>query len=279
MSPASPSVGRPAGLLDGAPALGDQAFARFRALLFQVAGIELAPGKKAMVAGRMAKRLRQLQLKGYDEYHRLLASQPQELQHAIDLLTTNETHFFREQPHFDFLRERVLPAAARPLRVWSAAASTGQEAYSVAMLLARHARHDGWEVLGTDISARVIEHAQRGRYDLRQAQELPREYLRAYCLRGVGSQEGSFAIAPELRRQVRFRRMNLNAPLPDVGLFDVILLRNVLIYFPPEVKRQVVGRLVERLRPGGWFIVGHSESLGELAQGLAAQAPSVYRKP
>lgn len=265
-------------LVAGQVVLSDAAFEQIRAWLLRASGIGLAAGKKAMVAGRLAKRLKHLDLASYEDYHRMVLSQPGEAQRALDLLTTNETHFFREKPHFDFLRERILPGSTRPLRVWSAAASSGQEAYSLAMVLARHARHDGWEVFGTDISADMIERAQRGQYDIRQASQIPLEDLRAYCLRGIGSQDGIFMVAPELRRRVRFARMNLTTELPDVGMFDLILLRNVLIYFPPEVKRQVVGRLVAQLRPGGWLMVGHSESLSDLGL-LTALTPSVYSKP
>lgn len=276
-SPA-PSPAAAHDLLAGQVVLSDAAFELFRAWLLRTSGIGLAAGKKAMVAGRLAKRLKFLGLASYEDYHRVVLSQPGEAQRALDLLTTNETHFFREKPHFDFLRERILPGSTRPLRVWSAAASSGQEAWSLAMVLARHAPHDGWEVFGTDISADVIERAQRGQYDIRQASQIPAEDLRAYCLRGIGSQDGTFVVAPELRQRVRFARMNLATQLPDVGMFDLILLRNVLIYFPPDVKHQVVGRLVAQLRPGGWLMVGHSESLSDLGL-LTALAPAVYRKP
>lgn len=273
-APAAPSAG-------DAPVLGDDVFAHFRALMAQVAGIALAPEKRALVAGRLARRLKHHGLGSYDAYRALVARDPHERQAAIDLLTTNETRFFREPAHFDLLRTRVLPelAATRPLRVWSAASSTGQEAYSIAMLLARHLGHEAWSVLGSDLSSRVLDEARRARYDMRQAAEIPTTLLHACCLRGVGAQEGTFAIAPELRQRVRFSAINLNDVLPDIGAFEVIFLRNVLIYFPAETKRQVVGRVLERLRPGGWFFVGHSESLGALAAGLEPMAPSAYRKP
>ncbi|TWI07988.1 CheR family methyltransferase [Aerolutibacter ruishenii] len=268
------------GVAEAVP-LSDSAFRLFQDMLLQSAGISLASGKKAMVAGRLAKRLKHLQLDSYEAYHQAVARSPEEMQVAVDLLTTNETHFFREQPHFDLLRERILPSLskARPLRIWSAAASTGQEAYSLAMLLARHVAHNDWEVFGSDISSRVLEQARRGQYDMSQARELPDGYLRAYCLRGIGRQEGSFVIAPELRQKVRFSQINLNASLPDIGLFDVVLLRNVLIYFQPDVKQRVIGHVLERLRPGGWLLVGHSESFGSTSRGLVNVVPSVYRKP
>lgn len=261
--------------------LSETAFARFQQTLLQVTGIRLTSSKKALVAGRLAKRLKQLQLDSYEAYHRIVSGDPDELQLAIDLLTTNETHFFRESQHFDLLRDRILPSMAttRPLRIWSAAASSGQEAYSLAMLLARHAAHPEWEVFGSDVSARMLEQAQRGQYDIRHVNEVPKDYLHAYCLRGIGNQAGSFIITPELRRRVRFARVNLNTALPEIGQFDIILLRNVLIYFQPEVKRRVIERVLERLRPGGWLLVGHSESFGDAAPGLINVVPSVYRKP
>jgi len=276
----SPSASLPAAsdFMSEQVALSDAGFELFRNWLLRVSGIGLAPGKKAMVAGRLGKRVRQLGLGSYEDYHRLVLSQPGEAQLALDLLTTNETHFFREKPHFDFLRATILPGAARPLRVWSAAASSGQEAYSLAMVLARHARHDGWEVFGTDISAQMVERARGGQYDIGQSTRIPAEDLRAFCLRGVGSQDGTFVIAPQLRQRVRFERANLASPLPDVGMFDLILLRNVLIYFPQDIKRQVAEQLVTRLRPGGWLMVGHSESISDLGL-LIGMAPSVYRKP
>ncbi len=262
-------------------ALHDREFTQFRQMIHRIAGISMAPSKKALVAGRLAKRLRHHGLSSYADYFNLLGQNRSELQVAVDLLTTNETHFFREQKHFDFLRQRVLPlrTAGRPFRVWSAASSSGQEAYSLAMLLTDQLGESPWEVFGSDISTQVLDKARAALYSMEQAREIPAAYLKAYCLKGVGNQSGQFTLAPALRRRVNFQQINLNERLPQVGDFDVILLRNVMIYFEPQTKQQVVGRLLERLRPGGWFIIGHSESLNGLAHGLVAEQPSVYRKP
>lgn len=261
--------------------LHDHEFARFRQMIHRIAGISMSPAKKALVAGRLAKRLKHHGLNSFEDYFQLINRSQDELQVAVDLLTTNETHFFREQKHFDFLRQRVLPqrAAGRPFRIWSAASSSGQEAYSLAMLLADQLGEAPWEVFGSDISTKVLDKARAALYAMDQAGEIPPAYLKAYCLKGVGGQSGFFTLDPALRRRVSFQQINLNERLPQVGEFDVILLRNVMIYFEPNTKQQVVARLVERLRPGGWFIVGHSESLNGLAHGLAAEQPSVYRKP
>ncbi|HEX5756536.1 MAG TPA: protein-glutamate O-methyltransferase CheR [Arenimonas sp.] len=255
-------------------------FEGFKQLLLQGAGISLSDSKQAMVAGRLSRRMRELDLDGFDDYLRRVHSDADERQIAIDLLTTNETHFFREPAHFALLREQIIPAlpAGRTLRFWSAAASSGQEAYSIAMTLARHAAGRPWDVFGSDISTRVIDTARRAQYPMALASELPPDYLRAYCLRGIGSQVGSFAIAPEIRQRVSFDCINLNAALPDVGRFDVVFLRNILIYFRNEARQRIIERVVERLHPGGWLLVGHSESLGDLAKNLQTIAPSVYRR-
>ncbi len=261
-------------------ALRDAEFAQFQQMIKRHAGIALSPAKKALVAGRLARRLQHLGLPSFGAYYRLLDERPDERQVAIDLLTTNETHFFREMRHFDVLRDTVLAerAPGRALRAWSAAASSGQEAYSIAMVLAARLGDAPWEVFGSDISRRVLEHARTARYDIAQAREIPPAHLRACCLRGVGSEAGSFVIAPEIARRVRFAPVNLVEPLPDVGDFDVIFLRNVMIYFDAPTKRAVVERLAARLRPRGWFFVGHSESLNGVADGLHPRAPSAWQR-
>jgi len=263
--------------------LRDADFERFQHWIQQVAGISMGPAKKALVAGRLARRVQQCGQSSFEAYFQLLQRDGNEHQTAIDLLTTNETHFFREPRHFELLRDVVLPAhqaetTGRPLRIWSAASSTGQEPYSLAMLLAHSLGEAAWEILGSDICSRALERARAALYDMALAKEIPAPLLRAYCLKGVGAHEGRFLIAPELTRRVRFVSINLNEPLPEVGEFDVIFLRNVMIYFNETTKRAVVERLQQKLRPGGWFVVGHSESLHGISPQLQAHGPSVYRK-
>ena len=261
--------------------LKDNEFAHFQKMIFRIAGISMSSAKKALVAGRLAKRLKHHGLDSYEDYFQLLSLQQDEMQVAVDLLTTNETYFFREPKHFDFLRDRILPQhpGGRPFRVWSAACSSGEEPYTLAMLLADRLGDTPWEVFGSDISTQVLEKARRARYPMERAQGIPPALLRNHCLKGVGSQEGQLLIDAALRQRVRLAQINLNEPLPDVGEFDVIFLRNVMIYFQTETKRQVVARLLAKLRPGGTFIIGHSESLNGLTQGLQSIVPSVYRKP
>lgn len=260
----------------------DLEFSQFQSMLSRIAGINVSPAKKPLVSGRLAKRLQHYGVATYGEYFAILSSDKQknELQIAIDLLTTNETYFFREPKHFELLRERIIPSR-RPgtLRVWSAACSSGEEPYSIAMTLADQIGASGWELLASDLSTRVLDKARSGHYAMERASHIPRDYLNRFCLKGIGSQDGTFLIDKQLRARINFTQINLNAPLPSVGEFDVIFLRNVMIYFSLETKRDVVSRLLRVLRPGGYFIIGHSESLNGVTEDLTVVMPSVYRKP
>jgi chemotaxis protein methyltransferase CheR len=279
------AAGVPPAGVDPCNALGmsDAEFAQFRSFIYEAAGISLNSAKRAMVAGRLAARLPACRVKSYGEYLRLLTSgrSPLELQTAVDLLTTNETYFFREPKHFEFLRsiltDQRLPRP--PLRVWSAAGSTGEEAYSIAMLLEDCLPGSAWEVLASDISTRVLERARSGHYSMARTQHMPPGYLRRFCLNGVGPQQGTLLIERSLRSRVRFLQINLNKPLPALGTFDVVFLRNVLIYFDLDTKRQVVQRVVNTLKPGGWLFVGHTESLTGVCDTLERASPAIFRKP
>ena len=248
---------------------------------YEIAGINLSDAKKALVSGRLSKRIKHYNLPSYADYFRLVKSNTHgELQTAVDLLTTNETFFFREPKHFDFLRDKILPTwSAGQRRVWSAASSSGEEAYTLAMMLAEHAPTDAWEISGTDISTRVLERARSAQYPLADAEDIPHKYLSKYCLKGIGSQDGTFIVTRELRRRVSFIHANLQQDLTKLGYFDVIFLRNVLIYFDVETKQRVVEKVLRRLKPGGFLIVGHSESLNGISDGLKIIQPSIYRRP
>ncbi len=265
------------------PILSDQEFRQFQAMIYDIAGISLSDAKKPLVSGRLAKRVKEHGVASYGEYFSILMHKDQraELQIAIDLLTTNETYFFREPKHFDFLREQLplLQRAGKPLRVWSAASSSGEESYTIAMVLADVLGDSAWEVIGSDISTRVLDTARKGHYPMKRIEGIPRHYLSKFCLKGVGPQDGTFLIDRSLRSRVSFQQANLNEALPRLGEFDVIFLRNVMIYFDMETKRQVVARMLPLLRPGGYFIISHSESLNGISDALKVVTPSVYRKP
>lgn len=261
--------------------LSDLEFGHFQRFIFEAAGITLASTKKALVSGRLAKRLKARQLGSYGEYFDLLesGSDPAEVQAAVDLLTTNETYFFREPKHFDLLRRLASAhSGPAPFRVWSAAASSGEEAYSVAMVLADCLAERPFEVVGTDISTRVLAQARTGHYPMERAQHVPPSYLQRFCLKGQGEHAGTLLVERRLRQHVRFTHANLNDRLPDLGGFDVVFLRNVLIYFNGDTKRQVVARVLAPLKAHGHFCIGHSESLNDISTAVVQIAPSIYRK-
>jgi chemotaxis protein methyltransferase CheR len=259
-------------------------FAQFQRLIYQIAGISLGDSKKVLVVGRLGRRLKHHGLESFTQYYRLVTGgeQADELQTMVNLLTTNETYFFREEAHFDFLRQQVLAQhpAGQPFEVWSAASSTGEEIYTLAMVLAETLGVEAaWSILGSDISSKALAVAERGHYWLDHTRGLPERHLRKYCLKGVRAQEGSFLIAPEIRGHARFQQINLNESLPNIGPFDLVFLRNVMIYFDQPTKQQVVARVVQKLRPGGYLIVGHSESLNGISDAVTSVKPTIYRRP
>jgi chemotaxis protein methyltransferase CheR len=266
-----------------AGAISDREFAQFQRFIFDAAGITMSEGKKALVSGRLAKRLAHHNISSFGAYFELLRSgaHPGETTIAVDLLTTNETYFFRETKHFDLLRKLALEARqqGRGFRVWSAASSSGEEPYSIAMVLADILEERPWEIVGSDISSRVLEKARRGLYPMERTSHIPADYLKRFCLKGKDQYTGSLLVEKRLRQRVNFMPINLNSALPQIGNFDVMFLRNVMIYFSTETKRQVVARVLSLLKPGGHFMIGHSESLNDISSAVTAIAPSIYRKP
>ena len=260
----------------------DEQFGRFRDLIHQEAGISLMPHKKALVAGRLAKRLRHYQLQDYGQYYRLIntADHAGEFQMMVDLLTTNETYFFREPQHFDFLREQVLKTPpGDEFRIWSAACSSGEEVYTLAMILSEKLGDRPWRVLGSDISTRMLQSCKQAVYPMARASHMSNYFLRKYCLKGMREHEGMLLIQRKLRERCSFRKINLTEPLPAIGKFDVIFIRNVMIYFDLETKKQVVRRLLHMLKPGGYLFTSHSESLHAIDPGIRMIKPSIYQKP
>ena len=262
--------------------ISESEFLKFQQFIYQTAGINLSDSKKALVCGRLGKRLNACRVGTFSEYFSLLmnGNLASEVQNAIDLLTTNETYFFREPKHFECLRKEALSSPAdRQFRVWSAASSSGEEAYSASMVLADALPGRKWDVLGSDISTRVLQRARTGHYSTDRLQNFPPGFLKRFCLMGYGPQEGTLLVDRRLRERVQFLQVNLNGTLPHIGPFDVIFLRNVLIYFDRDTKARVVRNVLQRLRPGGMLFVGHSESLMDITREVVALAPSIFRKP
>jgi chemotaxis protein methyltransferase CheR len=271
------------------PRIRGREFSLLRGLIHKEAGIYLSDAKKALVVGRLSRRLRELQLRSFEAYYQVVKVDGEERVRMLDCICTNETHFFREPRQFEFLEQQLLPqwvarAAAglmpRRIRVWSAACSTGEEPYSVAMTLLAHLPPaSGWDldILATDLSTRALEWAKAGIWHIEKAKEIPQDYLKAFMLRGTGGQQGVMKARAGLRSILRFERVNLNeARYPVPGPFDLVLCRNVLIYFDAASKARVVGQLLERLAPDGHLFLGHAESLNCLTERARSVGPTIY---
>lgn len=263
--------------------LSDRTFRGFAELMHATAGLSFADSKRPLVNSRLGSRIQKLGLDDFESYLALISDQANgvELQVAIDLLTTNETYFFREPEHYALL-ERELPEIRGPLAIWSAASSYGDEAYSTAMMLAdlqqRGRIGSQWSILGTDISDRVLRSAVTGIFPEERLRNVSPEQLKRYALRGEGSMEGYVQISPKLREHVRFGWLNLCQPIEELGPFDVVFLRNVLIYFDAPTKREVVDRVLTQLRPGGLFFIGTAEGRVSCSTPLQPVAPGAFRK-
>lgn len=258
-------------------------FERFRTIAYEQAGIELRDGKESLVSARVAKRLRALGLENEAQYVARLEAgdDPEELVQFLDVISTNFTSFFREPEHFREVRSAVarwLSQGQKRFRFWSAASSSGEEPYTLAMTLADAFQgvNVDWRILATDISTRVLALAKAGRYTEQQVQTVPTELASRY-LRSIG--EGQVEVSRELAAKIVFARLNLSQPpFPMGGPLDVVLCRNVMIYFDTPVRQRLVSEIERLLRPGGLLMIGHSETLNGLRTGLSIVRPSVYRK-
>jgi chemotaxis protein methyltransferase CheR len=259
-------------------------FRQIADLAYQRFGLDLKRGKEALVAARLGKKLRKLGFATFAEYHRhvLADSSGDALIELIDALTTNHTSFLRERAHFEFLARAVNEELREisALRVWSAACSSGEEPYSIAMCLAEAlAKSPGrqFRILATDISTRVLEIARRGVYPVGRFDDVPEPMRRAYLLRGKGESEGFYKVKPELAQRIEFERFNMIEPFRDRGLFHVIFCRNVMMYFDKGTQQDVVQRMTACLERGGYLLVGHSESLTGVEHALEYVRPATYR--
>lgn len=267
---------------------------RFRKLVHAETGIKLPQSKDLMIESRLRRRLITLDLPDIGAYLESLFGDPRclatELPEIVDLMTTNKTDFFREDAHYRILAQRLIPEAlnragpGRTVRykLWSAASSTGAEAWSAAMVLADAAKKDprfDWAIMGTDISRRVIGVAEKAIYSDAELAPVPAPMREAYLMAGRDGTADRARIIPELRARVRFAQLNLmDAPYSMDKELDLIFLRNVLIYFEPEVQVRVVKAISSHLRTRGYLIVGHSESMTVQQPHLMQVAPGVFRK-
>lgn len=251
--------------------LKDEEFEVVRRMVYQETGISLSSQKKMLIQSRLAKRLKELGCPDYGRYLKLTRLNPGERSMMFNLITTNVTKFFREPRHFEFLMSFVPQYtnqfnSGRMLKVWSAACSTGQEPFSIAMSLNEIFEKcpGDFRVMASDINTDVLKEASTGIYRWEQVQEIPYELLKKYFKLGQGSNQGLFRVKEELQRKITFKQINLvdiNGDLPCDGKYDFIFCRNVFIYFDQETKRRVIKKLYKKLNTGGCLFLGHSESL------------------
>jgi chemotaxis protein methyltransferase CheR len=268
------------------PPLSAAAYAFLADLVHRHSRIRLGPDKQAFVSGRLGGRLRAVGCDSYDAYCRLLGSAAgaDEVGALIDLISTNHTQFFREPDHFVLLARRVLPRVTRrPVRVWCAAAASGEEAYSLAIVLAEQfpqAGEEAWTLVASDISRRMLDRCRRAIYESAAVKLPDPDLLPRYFRRGFGDWEGYYRVKPAVRRRVRVEHVNLFQDLyPWPAGLDVIFCRNVMIYFDAESRQALVERLYAQLAPGGHLFVGHAEGLQGLRHRFRAVAPGVYQRP
>jgi chemotaxis protein methyltransferase CheR len=264
--------------------LQDDTYGQIQALMQATVGLSFAASKKPLVSSRLSSRIQCLGLGGFEDYLALISGTEDEgeFQMAVDLLTTNETYFFREPAHFDLLERELAASRPKSLALWSAASSYGDEAYSCAMLLAdlqlQGRLGEDWSILGTDISERVLRSAAAAVYPLERLRKVSPQRLKRYCLQGEGEAQGLVQIQPRLREHVRLGQLNLCRDIEALGPFDVIFLRNVLIYFDGPTKAQVLDRILTQLRPGGLLFIGTAEGRVSSNTPVQSLAPGAFRK-
>ncbi len=266
--------------------LSDADFHRLRTFIYEECGINLTEVKRSMLEGRLARRLRHLGLSSFRDYCTYLTStqgRQAELTPMIDAVTTNKTDFFREANHFEYLTDQALPAlleGRRRLALWSAGCSTGEEPYTLAIVLAEAGAGSSFQasVLATDISSKVLEHAVRAVYDSERIAPVPPALKEKYFLRSKDRTRGLVRVVPAIRSLVTFRRLNFmeDFMLPEPA--DVIFCRNVLIYFDRRTQERVLAKFARSLNPGGYLFVGHSETLFGMDVPFTPCAPTIYRK-
>lgn len=260
--------------------LTDSEFTLIQKIIFDEAGIALDESRKSMVQNRLFKRLTHYQLTKFNDYIRIVQFNRTERIEMINQLTTNETYFFREMLHFDFLADKIAKHRSHePYRVWSAAASVGAEAYSCAILLHTSLGEGRYQVLGTDINTEVLNKARVGLYPQSWVDKIPEHLRNATCLKGKGPYEHQFLIRPEIISHVTFKEGNLLKEQDELGTFDIIFLRNVLIYFNDATRQIVVNNVIRNLKPGGYLIISLTESIKNLPiDGLIYLENSIYQK-
>ena len=260
-------------------------FQKFVQLIYERAGIRLGPNKQALVASRLGKRMRKLGITCYQAYFEYVRQDrsESELVALLDEISTNVTHFYREPKHFQVLSQVMAKWEAqgqKRFRLWCAAASTGEEPYTMAITLCETLRSVAdTKILATDLSTRVLDQARQGVYEAKRMEKVPRELASKYFIRSGLGPEQTFTVGNELKRLITFARLNLSEiPFPMRGPLDIIFCRNVMIYFDNQIRKRLLDEMYRLLKPGGYLMVGHAESLSGMLSSFKSVEPSVYTR-
>ncbi len=258
----------------------EEVFTLFQKLVYEKLGIHLAKQKRMMLGHRLLKRVKHIKVNGFSDYFRFITTpcNAHELEVALELMTTNETFFFREGKHFDYMATTILPSINpnKEYKVWSAASSSGEEPYSIAMLLNEHCSAP-WSVVASDVNKSVLAHARKGIYIDDRTKLLPEKYRQSYCAKGVGEFEGYMRVKPELRSRLNFFCFNLLDDMSILGKFDLIFIRNVMIYFDDKTRQKIITGLQNCLNQDGYLFISHSETLHGLEHSFELIKPAIYR--
>ncbi len=267
------------------PEMAPETFKAFRSLILRLSGISLADNKEILLQARITKRMRKLGIPDFEAYLEHVLANEEEVTQFLDVISTNVTSFYRESSHFEFLDKTVkrwLREGRPSLRLWSAACSSGEEPYTLAMTLLEAAQNEpiDFRILATDLSTKVLNLARKGCYSPQQLGQVPDRCLSRYFERAPRARdEDPYYVRTLLKDRITFARFNLTQiPFPMNGPFDVVLCRNVMIYFDAEFRRRLVLEMTRLLRPGGFLLVGHSESLGTQIRELSLVSPSIYAR-
>jgi chemotaxis protein methyltransferase CheR len=273
-------------IADSVPILNDSEFEKISRLAYEHFGLDLHGGKQGLVAARLGKILRELGMKSFQHYYDYVQADRTgaALAGMVDRLTTNHTSFFREPRHFDFLRNTIFPVLRTRTRIdiWSAACSTGEEPYSIAMALLEESPREAAakvRIKATDISTRVLEKAKRGIYEADRCVGIAVPILQRYLVRSDVERKSVFRFRDDILSMIEFQQLNLTKKLPEGYRCSVIFCRNIMIYFDKATQQSLVERLSQHLEEGGYLFIGHSESLNNISHGFEYVSPAIYRKP
>lgn len=264
----------------------DEHFGFVQKFMSEETGISLADSKKSMVYGRLARRLRRCKLDNFEDYFFMVNHNMDERVAFINALTTNKTQFFREQHHFDYMLEHLIPewqrAKSSKVRIWSAGCSTGEEPYTIASVLASRGMLGGrydTKILATDLDTQVLDVARNGTYSVEAAKSIPSNIIKYGFVKGRGSKQELLKAKSLLRNAIAFKQLNLTAEWPHKGPFNAIFCRNVMIYFEKDTQQQLIRGFWEKLAHGGVLCIGHSESIGPMGDHFENLGKTMYRKP